>query len=187
MLQVLGAWLGEPTCPLAVLSLERADVDDTECVALVGKIQRNRLSELRSLSLARNLLGDGELRNVVQPSFVTGAEAISEWLTSRACAIRSLDLSWNKIRGDSGVQLGATLAENRSLQHLVLAGNGLGVDGGGSLGKARSNQHSHHQHRTLVLSYSLLPPPLSARPYSTTRRFESSTSRTTLSGRALLM
>jgi Ran GTPase-activating protein (RanGAP) involved in mRNA processing and transport len=121
-------------CPLTVLSLERADVDDDECVSLVGEIHRNRKSMLRSLNVARNFIGERESRNVVQPEFVTGAEAIAEWLGSRACVLRALDISWNMIRGDSAVQLGEALATNDSLQHLSVAYNGIGREGGSALG-----------------------------------------------------
>jgi Ca2+-binding EF-hand superfamily protein/Ran GTPase-activating protein (RanGAP) involved in mRNA processing and transport len=134
--KLLGAFLGDASCPIASLELEHSDVDDDECAALVGKVQRNRHSALRSINLARNLIGAGESRNVVQPNYVTGGEAIAEWLQSRACAVRSLDLSWNMVRGDSAVQLGDALKTNTSLERLSLKANGLGTDGGAAVARA---------------------------------------------------
>ena len=54
----LRRYLAEPACALRWLGLEKADIDDAECVELMAALERNRA--LRSLTLAHNLIGTGE-------------------------------------------------------------------------------------------------------------------------------
>ena len=72
-----------------------ADVDDGECDHLMRALSQN--TTIRSLSLSRNLVGDQELLNVVNPDLVTGGEAIASMLLANK-TLKALDVSWNKIR-----------------------------------------------------------------------------------------
>ncbi len=79
-------------CPLEKLLLDNADVDDEECALFAGHIGAGSCSRLRLVSLRHNQIGAMELRNIQQPSFVTGPEAFAESIGSPQCALQILDL-----------------------------------------------------------------------------------------------
>ena len=60
-----------------------------EFAAALGAARR-----LQFISLRRNKIGASESRNIVQPSFVTGPEALAEALSDARCALEMLDLGW---------------------------------------------------------------------------------------------
>ena len=90
----------------------------------VRQIQSNPKTELAYLDLSRNIIGLSENRNLVNPDFQTGGEALADWLCTPTCKLKYLDVSWNAIRGDARA-LGNALGMNQSLQKLMLSYNGL--------------------------------------------------------------
>jgi hypothetical protein len=75
------------------------------------------------------LPGTAETLNTVYPDLTTGGEAIAELLRSPMCKLRTLDLAWNCIRLDSGIELASAMAVNKTLTYLDLSYNGLGTEG----------------------------------------------------------
>ena len=130
----LGTYLGSEECSLSKLTLQSADVSDEECAMFVRQIQSNPKTELAYLDLSRNIIGLSENRNLVNPDFQTGGEALADWLCTPTCKLKYLDVSWNAIRGDSARALGNALGMNQSLQKLMLSYNGLGEAGGEAVG-----------------------------------------------------
>lgn len=53
-----------------------------------------------------------------------------------SCALQSLDLSWNEIRGEGATAIAELVRENNFLKRLVLASNGLSDDGAAALGRS---------------------------------------------------
>lgn len=90
--EALSVYLASPTCPLFELSMSHADVDDGECVDLVASLATNRT--LTDLDLSHNQIGIEEDKNILDPDFTTGGEAIAELLEGR-CALKRLNLAWN--------------------------------------------------------------------------------------------
>lgn len=70
-----------------------------------------------------------ETRNVLQPQFLTGGEAIGLQLEKPTCRLKLLDLSWNGLRQGSAKALGSALGVNTSLIELNLEYNALGQEG----------------------------------------------------------
>lgn len=118
----LRAYLAQRDCKLRKLWLAKADIDDHECADFMCAVRNNR--SLTTLSLSNNLIGDAESFNTLNPDFVTGGEAIGITLRDNY-KLSDLDLSWNKIRKDSAIELGKALAHNGSLTKLNLAYNGF--------------------------------------------------------------
>jgi hypothetical protein len=70
-----------------------------------------------------------ETRNVLQPQFLTGGEAIGLQLEKPTCRLKLLNLSWNGLRQGSAKALGTALGVNTSLIELNLEYNALGQEG----------------------------------------------------------
>lgn len=134
---LLSDFLKQSSCPLKELGMSNADVDDGECVNLVASLDMNQT--LTSLDLSRNRIGELEDRNAIDPDFTTGGEAIAE-LLGGVCALKSLNLSWNFLRGrkagESACQIGEALATNDTLEELNVAYNSFGDIGGQAMGAA---------------------------------------------------
>jgi len=120
---IIREYLTQPDCRLRRLTLSSADVDDGECGQLCESLKRN--VSLTELDLSRNLIGEKENMNVVQPDFETGAEALAEMLEHNT-HITHLDLSWNAVRLESAVALAQVLRENNTLRTLILKHNAFG-------------------------------------------------------------
>lgn len=126
-------YLRDPACQLRTLLLNGADVDDNECGNLAAAISENK--SIRTLGLAKNLIGQAELLNVVYPDLVTGGEALGEMLKVNTTLIK-LDLSWNSIRLDSAIALAQSLEMNTTLKTLLLSYNAFGDMPSQVLGRA---------------------------------------------------
>ena len=141
--EALAAYLGDENCPLKVLRMQKADIDDFEAEGFITKLMNNQT--LTEIDLSNNLLGSAENLNTVMPDLTTGGEALAEWLERDDCVLQSLTLAWNMIRLDSGIALAQSLHTNVSLTHLDLSYNALGHDGGLALGDAIiDNRHLKH-------------------------------------------
>eukprot|EP01038_Epipyxis_sp_PR26KG_P009185 gene9185-12389_t len=127
-------FVGHQNCKLKVLRLSGADIDDQECALLVKELQYNSI--LKELDLSKNLIGKDENRNVVQPSFFTGAEALAKLLNNKTCQLEVLQLHWNMIRLESAVTLCHSLRHNDRLNHLDISYNSLGRKAADVLGAA---------------------------------------------------
>ena len=66
----LGCLFSNPALKLQRFALAAADVDDGECARFVDCLKVNR--SLTHLDLSRNLIGQQESRNCVNPNFYTG-------------------------------------------------------------------------------------------------------------------
>lgn len=126
-------YLRDERCQLRTLLLHGADVDDNECGNLCRAIAHNK--SLRSLGLAKNLIGKAELMNVVNPDLITGGEALGEMLKENK-HLTKLDLSWNAIRLESAIALAESLETNQTLKTLILAYNAFGDMPSQVLGRA---------------------------------------------------
>lgn len=149
--EALGAYLAHPNCRLRCLRMRHADVDDGECHAMVEKIMNNH--SLLELDLSRNLLGKDENLNAIKPEITTAGEALAVLLRLGNCALQKLKISWNMIRmdgardlcesvafchlthldmsfnalsNDAGIELGVALHHNKRLKELVVCNNGMG-------------------------------------------------------------
>ena len=129
----LRAYLAERKCHLKRLWLSKADVDDRECAEFMTSLAHNRSLEV--LSLSQNLIGDAEAVNTANPDVITGGEAIGIMLRDNY-RLTDLDVSWNKIRAASAIELGAALAHNTGLTRLNLAYNSFADDATQHLGLA---------------------------------------------------
>ncbi|KAH9144663.1 hypothetical protein AeRB84_011390 [Aphanomyces euteiches] len=131
--EALAEYVAAPTCALTELRMNKSDVDDGEVLGFACALHTN--TSLRTLELSGNLIGSAEMMNVVKPSLITGGEAIAEMLCNNSF-LTKLDLSWNKIRLNSAVELGRALAANNGLIELNLAYNAFGNDGTQAIGMA---------------------------------------------------
>jgi Ran GTPase-activating protein (RanGAP) involved in mRNA processing and transport len=138
----LAAYVSRPSCPLAKLVMQRADVDDFEGEAFVSAVLLGSSKTLTYLDLSQNKLGAAENLNTVMPDLVTAPEALAALLRTRGCVLETLILSWNMIRLDSGVDLASSVSANASLTHLDLSDNSLNAVGGKALGEALINNRS---------------------------------------------
>lgn len=138
---------------LRALTLTSADVDDAECVELTKCLAGN--TNLTELNLSKNLIGQAEALNSVNPDLVTGPEALAQALGSCETNLEILDLSWNYIRLDSAKALGASLADVDSLVDLRLEHNGFGDEGTMVLASAL---HENKKLRNLDLSFNSVHP-----------------------------
>ncbi len=116
-------YLQDESCQLRTLLLNGADVDDGECANLAEAISHNK--SIRTLGLAKNLIGKSELLNIVYPGFVRGGERLGDMLKVNR-TLTKLDLSWNSIRLDSAIAVAKSLEVNSTLQTLLLGYNGFG-------------------------------------------------------------
>ncbi|GMI44136.1 hypothetical protein TrCOL_g3436 [Triparma columacea] len=130
----LAEMMANPDCPLKVLGVSDADLDDGECVEFIDALATNK--NLTDLDMSRNIIGSDESLNVVQPELTTGGEAIAAYLASEGCKLKRLNLQWNLIRFNSAVEIGDALAVNDSLESLNLNYNAFGPDGGMAVGQA---------------------------------------------------
>ena len=119
-------------CPLKILKISHADVDDGECCELMEKLKENRSVE--ELDLSHNLIGAHEARNIVIPEFDTGPEIVAEFLQDYRCMLVVLNLSWNSIRKDSARQLSEAIGRNKTLEVVDLSYNAFGDVGGQAIG-----------------------------------------------------
>ena len=124
-------YLASPNCCLKSLAMRQADVDDMECATFMKALCRNK--SLTELDLSHNLIGTEEARNVVNPDFETGGEAIAEMM-ERNRTLTKLNISWNYIRKDSASQIGDALEHNDTLKWLDMSYNSFGEDPGQHLG-----------------------------------------------------
>ncbi|GLD96601.1 hypothetical protein PINS_up005284 [Pythium insidiosum] len=129
----LAAYISSSGCALQSLRLSRADIDDGELAPFAKALQSNR--SLQLLDLSRNLIGNTENLNVVQPSIVTGGEALATMLSINS-TLTSLDLSWNYLRLGGAIEIGKALAFNNGLRELNLAYNAFGNAGAQAIGEA---------------------------------------------------
>ena len=130
--EALANLLRTEDCPLKILNMARADVDDGECGELMEKLVENK--SVRVLDLSHNLIGEKEAVNIVMPDFDTGPEMIAEFLCDERCNIVTLNLSWNSIQKDSARQLGEALGDVKTLQEIDLSYNAFGDVGGQAIG-----------------------------------------------------
>ena len=128
----LAKYLAQEKCPLERLVLTKADIDDFECERFLNAIKGNMV--LSELDLSNNLLGSAENLNTVMPDLITSGEALAELLRENLCGLRKLQLGWNMLRLDGGIELAESLARNTTLTYLDLSYNSLGHDGGLALG-----------------------------------------------------
>ena len=140
--RALAMYLCMDRCPLKRLTLKNADIDDNECALFVEALLGN--STIEELCLSSNIIGKSENLNAVQPDLITGGEALGELLSSEACHLKSLDVSWNLIRMDGANALASAVATNMHLTELDLSYNGLGKVAGEVLG------HSLLKNQTLT-------------------------------------
>lgn len=126
-------YLRDESCQLRTLLLNGADVDDNECGNLCRAIAHNR--SLRTLGLAKNLIGKAELMNVVNPDLITGGEALGDMLKENK-TLTKLDLSWNSVRLESAIALAESLETNQTLKILLLGYNSFGDMPSQVLGRA---------------------------------------------------
>ena len=120
---ILKEYLQRIGCPITELHLSKADFDDRECAEFIASLAEN--TTLTHLDMSHNLIGEMEEYNVVVPDFETGGEAIAEMLISNR-TLKVLNLSWNKIRGDTAYTFAEALGENFGLESLNLSHNNLG-------------------------------------------------------------
>ncbi|RYH11471.1 hypothetical protein EON65_38750 [archaeon] len=126
-------YLRDESCQLRTLLLNGADVDDGECANIAAAIAQNK--SIRTLGLAKNLIGQAEMLNVVYPDLITGGEALGDMLKVNTTLLK-LDLSWNSIRGDSAIALAEALEVNTTLKTLLLGYNAFGDMPSQVLGRA---------------------------------------------------
>jgi Ran GTPase-activating protein (RanGAP) involved in mRNA processing and transport len=126
-------------CILKTLILNGADVDDNECKNIALAVTKNK--SLRTLSLAKNLIGKTELLNILHPELITGGEALGMMLKENK-TLTKLDLSWNSIRLDSAIALAESLESNQTLKVLLLAYNSFGDMPSQILGRALKTNKS---------------------------------------------
>ena len=132
----LGNLLSSKWCKLRRLSLKGAGVTDTECVAWVRALIKNKHNQLEHLDLSENTIGGSEIENVINPELLTGGEVLALFVESPTCQLKNLDLSWNVIRLKGCSDLLCAMGKNQSLQHVNLAHNALRTQGGIELGAA---------------------------------------------------
>jgi Ran GTPase-activating protein (RanGAP) involved in mRNA processing and transport len=126
-------FLKSPDCQLYTLLLNGADVDDQECRNLAEAISLNK--SIKTLGLSKNLIGNDELLNVLNPSLITGGEALGAMLKSNT-TLTELDLSWNGIRLESAIAIAEALDGNSTLKTLLLGYNSFGDMPSQVLGRA---------------------------------------------------
>lgn len=128
----LAEYVSREDCPLLVLTLQSADVDDGECDRFVQCLVSNR--KLRNLDMSANLLGTAESKG--DPTAPSGPGSIATYLKSTSCQLEVLKLAWNSIRLKSAVVLTSSLAFNNTVTYLDISCNGLGWAAGEVLGDA---------------------------------------------------
>lgn len=116
-------FLRSDDCKLFTLLLNGADVDDGECKNLAEAISFNK--SIKTLGLSKNLIGSDELLNVLNPSLITGGEALGDMLKKNT-TLTELDLSWNGIRLESAIAISVALEHNTTLRTLYLGYNSFG-------------------------------------------------------------
>jgi Leucine-rich repeat (LRR) protein len=149
--EAMGELLAHYNCNIEELGMCKADVDDGECAELIEKLGDN--ISVQSLDLSSNLIGIGEVINIVDPDFDTGGEAIAEML-EKGSNLTYLNLAWNLIRSDSARQLGEALNVNQTLVSLDLSYNAFGDAGGQAIGGALFTNNTL---RRLNLSNNAIP------------------------------
>jgi len=127
------SFIRNPECHLETLLLNGADVDDYECCNLAEAISYNY--SIRTLGLAKNLIGASELLNVLHPTLITGGESLGSMLLINK-TLTELDLSWNSLRLDSAIAIATSLETNSTLTTLLLAYNSFGDMPSQVLGRA---------------------------------------------------
>ena len=128
----LADYVSREDCPLLILTLQSADVDDGECDGFVQCLVTNR--QLRQLDLSSNLLGTSESKG--DPTAPSGPGSIATYLKSTSCRLEVLKVAWNSIRMNSAVVLCSSLAYNSTVTYLDISCNGLGWAAGEVLGDA---------------------------------------------------
>ncbi len=116
----LEKYLAEDDCSLKKLQMSNSDIDDIECAVFMKALGRNHT--VTFLNLSHNEIGKMETRNHVEPSFITGGEAIATMLTQNR-TLHHLDLSWNYIMKGSAEELGNAVSSNFTLTSLCLSHN----------------------------------------------------------------
>ncbi|KAJ1451840.1 hypothetical protein M885DRAFT_487336 [Pelagophyceae sp. CCMP2097] len=121
--RVLRDYLASPRCALTTLQLKGADIDDDECAKLMTAVKVN--NSLTVLNISDNHIGAAESRNIVEPGFVTGGEAIALALEANSTLLH-LSVSWNQLTKESARAIALSLGVNKTLTRLDLAMNGFG-------------------------------------------------------------
>ena len=116
-------FLRSEECKLFTLLLNGADVDDVECKNIADAMSHNQ--SIKTLGLSKNLIGIDEALNVLNPSLITGGEALGDMLRSNH-TLTELDLSWNSIRLESAIAIAVALEKNTTLKTLLLGYNSFG-------------------------------------------------------------
>lgn len=116
-------FLKSEDCKLFTLLLNGADIDDNECKNIADAMSLNK--SIKTLGLSKNLIGNDELLNVLNPSMITGGEALGAMLKMNN-TLTELDLSWNGIRLESAIAIGEALEFNSTLKTLFLGYNSFG-------------------------------------------------------------
>eukprot|EP01041_Mallomonas_annulata_P004471 gene4471-8905_t len=130
----LGSYLAHPQCKIRCLRMKHADVDDSECHDMIENLMNNH--SLEELDLSRNLLGKDENLNAIKPETITAGESLAELLRHGDCHIKTLKVPWNMIRMEGAQELCGSLSHCHYLTHLDMAFNALSSDGGLQLGCA---------------------------------------------------
>jgi hypothetical protein len=101
----------------------------------------------KELDLSENLLGSHEF--ALKPHETAGM-ALGSLLSDPRCTMETLNLSWNMLRFQSGIELVRAIRVNTSLTHLDLSYNRLCAEGGDALGNAL---HANRTLRVLKLAH----------------------------------
>jgi Ran GTPase-activating protein (RanGAP) involved in mRNA processing and transport len=131
----LSRFLSSVACQISKLVLSQADVDDHECHSFLLSLKSNH--SLTDLCLSGNLLGQSEALQVAsRADESSGVRALSELVASASCGLRTVDLSWNVLRGDSAGLFARSLGLNSSLTSLNISFNAIGDAAGQLMGEA---------------------------------------------------
>ena len=84
-ISILKENLRDPQCIISELFLSKSDIDDVECASLMESLHENK--SLQRLDLSSNRIGEMEEFNSVNPSFLSGGEAIAEMLLQNSWCI----------------------------------------------------------------------------------------------------
>ena len=104
-------------CVLTDLSLSKSGLTCSDLPPLLQGLRRDG-STGTSLNLSNNEIA------------LQGSMTLSEVLSFEHCAVRRLDLSWNKVGTEGAVAIANSLCKNNSLEVLLLTANGITDRGG---------------------------------------------------------
>lgn len=126
------SYLEMQSCKIEKLSMHHCEIDDTACqLFVVSLLKENHVSKLNFLDVSNNKIGKLEKLGCDSAGIT-----FAKWFQKKDCQLKTLNLSWNMLRGESGGALCRALKGNTSLLHLNLSYNALGREGGLALGSA---------------------------------------------------